>query len=165
MQRSKRSMTKMNTNNRSNNKADKINSDDNNSDIVNDKITLATTATTLTCCNRTNGSNGHGDDDDYSADCLTRSELHALLRETINTMKHTMKTQNVYAHMFESALFEELKEYIRANLCRFTVITDKCSKRKVHRHHRRVARILNIEKTLCEEYKSVVLSTYKKQKW
>ncbi|ABL75978.1 late expression factor-11 [Maruca vitrata nucleopolyhedrovirus] len=99
------------------------------------------------------------------SDCLTRSEIQALFREVINTLKHTMKTENVCAHMLDISSFERIKEYIRANLGYFTVITDKCSKRKVSLHHKRIDRLLSIKKTYRQEYKRAVSKIYKNQSW
>ncbi|AVA31219.1 lef11 [Oxyplax ochracea nucleopolyhedrovirus] len=107
----------------------------------------------------------HNLNNDCNSNCLTRSELQALLRESINTLKHDMKTHNVTAHMFETEQFKNLKDYISENLSRFTVITDKCFNRKVHFHRERVNRIFDIKTSLLQEYDLTVKNVYKKQKW
>nr|AFS51991.1 DekiORF114 [Dendrolimus kikuchii nucleopolyhedrovirus] len=114
--------------------------------------------------NRTSGEASCDHGGGCGAACLTRSEVYALVRECINRRKCEMKTRNVDAHMLD-VKFEELNEYIRAKLSDATVITDKCSKRNVCSHQRRIKRILQIEKSLFEEYRSVVSSVYKQQRW
>ncbi|AOT85571.1 lef-11 [Cyclophragma undans nucleopolyhedrovirus] len=99
-----------------------------------------------------------------SGACLTRSELYALVRECINKRKCKMETLNIDAHMLDVS-FEELNGYIRAKLSDATLITDKCSNRNVCSHQRRIKRILQIEKSLFEEYRLVVSSIYKQKKW
>ncbi|BBD51496.1 late expression factor 11 [Samia ricini nucleopolyhedrovirus] len=99
-----------------------------------------------------------------SGDCLTRSELHALWGEAINTLKRTLQIRNVHAHLLEDDA-ADVKEYIRANLSRFTVITGKCFKRKVCHHHKRVTRTLHLQKSLVQEYVSSVTDVYQAAKW
>ncbi|AAK85585.1 LEF-11 [Epiphyas postvittana nucleopolyhedrovirus] len=99
-----------------------------------------------------------------NANCFTRSELYAIWSETINTLKRTFKIKNVHAHMLEDDS-GEIKDYIRANLSRFTVITGKCSKRKVCHHDKRIARTLHLEKNLVDEYACSVTHVYSAPKW
>ncbi|USC25889.1 lef-11 [Palpita vitrealis nucleopolyhedrovirus] len=103
--------------------------------------------------------------DACNAECVSRSEIQALLREIINTLKHTMDTDNVCAHMLDISSFEQIKEYIRGNLSHFTIISDKCSKRKLCLHHKRILKLLSIEKSYDQEYKRSVVNVYKKQTW
>ncbi|AJD09283.1 late expression factor 11 [Condylorrhiza vestigialis mutiple nucleopolyhedrovirus] len=115
----------------------------------------ASSITTLTPCRRAR---------DHNADCFTRSELYALWSETVNTLKRTFQIKNVHAHILEDNACN-VKDYIRENLSRFTVITNKCSKRKVCHHHIRVARTLNLKKNLVDEYICSVTDVYHTPKW
>nr|UIX56254.1 LEF11 [Hyphantria cunea nucleopolyhedrovirus]UIX56400.1 LEF11 [Hyphantria cunea nucleopolyhedrovirus] len=101
---------------------------------------------------------------DYRAECLTRSELYALWGEAVNTLKRTLQVTNVTAHLLENDA-GNVKDYIRANLGRFTVITGKCSERKVCHHHKRIARTLELKEDLVNEYVCSVTDVYCSPKW
>ncbi|AGR57016.1 LEF-11 [Choristoneura occidentalis alphabaculovirus] len=101
---------------------------------------------------------------DHNIDCLTRSELYALWAEAVNTLKRTLQVKNVCAHLLEADA-GDVKDYIRANLSRFTVITGKCSKRKVCNHHRRIKRTLELNLNLVNEYACSVTDVYRSPKW
>ncbi|AHD25613.1 lef11 [Choristoneura murinana nucleopolyhedrovirus] len=101
---------------------------------------------------------------DHNTDCLTRSELYALWGEAVNTLKRTLQVKNVCAHLLETDA-GDVKDYIRANLSRFTVITGKCSKRKVCHHHRRIKRTLELNLNLVNEYACSVTDVYRSPRW
>ncbi|AKR14215.1 late expression factor 11 [Dasychira pudibunda nucleopolyhedrovirus] len=101
---------------------------------------------------------------DHSVDCLTRSEVYALWAEAVNTLKRNLQVKNVSAHLLEDDA-ADVKDYIRANLSRFTVITGKCSRRTVCHHHRRVQRTLELRQDLVNEYACSVTDVYRSPKW
>ncbi|QDL57069.1 LEF-11 [Dione juno nucleopolyhedrovirus] len=101
---------------------------------------------------------------DHHGDCLTRSELYALWAEAVNELKRSLQVDNVCAHLLEDDA-GNVKDYIRANLSRFTVITDKCPKRKVCHHRSRVTRTLDLKQNLVNEYACSVTDVYRSPKW
>nr|ANS70925.1 late expression factor 11 [Lymantria dispar multiple nucleopolyhedrovirus] len=86
--------------------------------------------------------------------CLTRSEVYALLRETINKRKHCGDTRNVCAHLFDEAFVDQI-DYIRENLATaFIVVGDNCKERKcLAQHDTRFDRIFSLkQRSLQSEY-------------
>ncbi|AKN81000.1 Late expression facto 11 [Lonomia obliqua multiple nucleopolyhedrovirus] len=94
------------------------------------------------------------DTNNCDAICTNRSEIWALIKELTNKRKKELNIKNIDAHVLEDK-FEDQYEYIRANLSCATIITDKCWRRKLCVHDRRILRILKIKKTLREEYNLV----------
>jgi Baculovirus LEF-11 protein len=82
----------------------------------------------------------------------------------INKRKRDLNVTNIDAHMFDDR-FDDQFQYIRANLSRTSVITDKCCGRKLCAHENRLLRVLKINKSLQEEYNAVVQSRYTNTKW
>nr|QBI90251.1 lef-11 [Trichoplusia ni single nucleopolyhedrovirus] len=89
----------------------------------------------------------------YSQCCLTRSEIYALLRETINKRKHTGDVANVCAHAFDDGFAAQF-DYIRNNLDKalITVGGQRTQCKRVQCHHLKLKRIFHLNKSLETEY-------------
>ncbi|QWO71597.1 LEF11 [Orgyia pseudotsugata single capsid nuclopolyhedrovirus] len=90
---------------------------------------------------------------DEHCECLTRSEVYALVREVINKRKHTNDTASVCDHV-ESVGFEAQTAYIRENLERVVISVGDGRPRRKHLslHSRRLQNIFNLKVNLEEEY-------------
>ncbi|CDG72460.1 Late expression factor 11 lef-11 [Spodoptera exigua multiple nucleopolyhedrovirus] len=89
--------------------------------------------------------------------CLTRSDVYAYVRETINKRKHEGDVSNVLAHIFESD-FQEHVEYIRANIDKalITVGGEQPYCKRLSYHIKRINKIFNLITSLETEYKAAV---------
>nr|AGE61291.1 LEF-11 [Chrysodeixis chalcites nucleopolyhedrovirus]AGE61740.1 LEF-11 [Chrysodeixis chalcites nucleopolyhedrovirus] len=90
----------------------------------------------------------------YSQCCLTRSEIYALVRETINKRKHTGDVTNVCDHVFDDGFATQF-DYIRNNLDKalITVGGQRTQCKRVQCHHLKLKRIFHLNKSLETEYK------------
>ncbi|ACI47492.1 LEF-11 [Spodoptera litura nucleopolyhedrovirus II] len=87
--------------------------------------------------------------------CLTRSDVYAYFRETINKRKHELDVSNVLAHIFESG-FQEHFEYIRANIDKalITVGGEQPHCKRLSYHVKRINTIFNLNTSLESEYQT-----------
>jgi hypothetical protein len=89
----------------------------------------------------------------YNQCCLTRSEIYALVRETINKRKHTGDVKNVCDHVFDRGFSTQI-EYIRNNLDKalITVGGQRAQCKRLHSHGQKLNRIFKLNKSLEDEY-------------
>ncbi|ABY65781.1 late expression factor 11 [Orgyia leucostigma nucleopolyhedrovirus] len=90
--------------------------------------------------------------DEY-CECLTRSEVYALVREVINKRKHSNDIDGVCDHI-ESVGFQAQIAYIREYIEKLTVITGdgRSGRKRLNSHIRRLENIFNLNKSLEQEY-------------
>lgn len=89
--------------------------------------------------------------------CLTRTDVYAYVRETINKRKHEGDVSNVLAHIFESG-FQEHLEYIRANIDKalITVGGEQPHCKRLSYHIRKINKVFNLITSLETEYKAAI---------
>ncbi|BAC67263.1 late expression factor 11 [Adoxophyes honmai nucleopolyhedrovirus] len=90
----------------------------------------------------------------YNNACLTRSDVYALVKETINKRKHDGEFCNITAHIFDEG-FEQQKEYIREKLSTASIVTDcRQNRKRLALHRKKIESIFNIHTSLQEEFNS-----------
>ncbi|QEI03557.1 LEF-11 [Spodoptera cosmioides nucleopolyhedrovirus] len=89
--------------------------------------------------------------------CLTRTDVYAYVRETINKRKHEGDVSNVLAHIFEPG-FQEHLEYIRANIDKalITVGGEQPHCKRLSYHIRKINKVFNLLTSLESEYKAAI---------
>ncbi|QYC92765.1 Late expression factor 11 [Trabala vishnou gigantina nucleopolyhedrovirus] len=102
----------------------------------------------------TQNSFGHTSGTDEHCECLTRSEVYALVREVVNKRKHTGHTRGVCDHMGTQE-FQAQIEYIRKNLKGAVIIVgdDRQQNKRLEAHLQRLLNIFNLNDSLEKEYR------------
>jgi agmatine/peptidylarginine deiminase len=120
----------------------------------NDNIATGTAATTTTTTTTTTTSTTIGDAD--SNCCLTRSEIYALVRETIMKRKHDWCVDGVCDHLLDSNFDKQMK-YIRDNLKKARIFTGDSGRcKRLFLHTQRLQNIFDKNNSLEEEYNKCV---------
>ncbi|AIG63211.2 LEF-11 [Helicoverpa armigera SNPV] len=90
-------------------------------------------------------------------DCLTRSEVYALLREVINWRKHHMQVDRVCDHVSDPG-FAVQQNYINSILDTASLVVGDCpeKKRLLNYHSKRLTNLFNLKTTLEDEYAQAV---------
>ena len=89
--------------------------------------------------------------------CLTRSEIYALVRETIMKRKHDWLVDGVCDHLLDGNFDKQMK-YIRDNLKKARIFTgDSGQCKRLFIHTRRLQNIFDKKNSLEEEYNKCII--------
>jgi Baculovirus LEF-11 protein len=83
--------------------------------------------------------------------CLSRSEVYALLRETINYQKYLNLIGNVCDHIFDEG-FEYQIKYIRENIDRVVITVDNEQRKRLNQHFKKLNKLFYLGSELKTEY-------------